>query len=73
MEKTLCQKRHYISEVQILGSQLTKAIQNGAVVVGRGRHERIVSEILWSQISVFPVQTLHAAKLLTNLRNQKDA
>ena len=62
------------SEVQTLGSRLTKAIQKGAVVVGRGRQERTVPEILWSQTSVFPVvQTSFAAKLLMNLRNQKDA
>ena len=57
----------------VMGSRLTKAIQKGAVGVGRGRHERIVPEISWSQTSVFPVQTSFAAKLLTNLRNQKDA
>ena len=64
---------HY--EVQTLvGSRLTKAIQKGAVVVGRGRQERTVPEIVWSQTSVFPVvQTSFAAKLLMNLRNQKDA
>ena len=61
------------SEVQTLSSRLTKAIQKGAVVVGRGRQERTVPEILWSQTSVFPVQTSFAAKLLMNLRNQKDA
>ena len=85
-EKTKRNKRHiksggenfmpktpFYSEVQTLGSRLTKAIQRGAVVVGRGRRERIVPEILWSQTSVFPVQTSFAAKLLTNLRNQKDA
>ena len=33
----------------------------------------IVPEILWSHTSVFPVQTSFAARLLTNLRNQKDA
>jgi len=66
-------KTPFHSEVQTLGSRLTKAIQKGAVVVGRGRQERTVPEILWSQTSVFPVQTSFAAKLLMNLRNQKDA
>jgi len=33
------------SEVQTLGSRLTKAIQKDAAVVGRGRHERTVPEI----------------------------
>ena len=66
-------KTRFYSEGQTFGSRLTKAIQKGAVVVGRGRHERIVPEILWSQTSVFPVQTSFAAKLLTNLRNRKDA
>ena len=49
------------------------AIQKGAIVIGHGRHERTVPEILWSQTSVFPVQTSFAAKLLMNLQNQKDA
>ena len=32
-------KTPFHSEVQTLGSRLTKAIQKGAVVVGRDRHE----------------------------------
>ena len=39
-------KTPFYSEVQILGSRLTKAIQKGAIVVGRGRDERTVPEIL---------------------------
>jgi len=63
-------KTPFHSEVQSLGSRLTKAIQKGPVIVGRGRHERSVPEILWSQTSVFPVQSSFAAKLLIN---QKDS
>ena len=63
-------KTPFHSEVQTFGSRLTKAIQKGAVVVGRGRHERTVPEISLSQTSIFPVQTSFAAKMLTNLRNQ---
>ena len=35
--------------------------------LSRGRHERNVPEILWSQTSVFPMQTPYLAKLQTNL------
>ena len=66
-------KTPFHSEVQTLGSRLTKAIQKGAIVVGRGRQKRTVPKILWSQTSVFLVQTSFAAKLLMNLQNQKDA
>ena len=49
-----------------LGSSLAKAIQKGAVVVGRAHHERIVPAI-----SAFSEQIPFEVKMLTSLRNQK--
>jgi len=50
-----------------LGSRLAKAIQKGAVVVGRAQHhERTVPAT-----SAFPEQISFEVKMLTSLRNQK--